>query len=125
MSSRVLLVDDSVSVGRQLERILADHPAYEVVGHAQNGAEAVKLFASKKPELIVLDIVMPVMDGLQALRAILSMDENARVVMVSSVGGVGEKAAEALRLGARAVISKPFEPKEVISTFDRVLAEEG
>lgn len=124
MASRVLLVDDSVAVGRQLERILAEDERYEVAGHALNGAEAVKLFASEKPDLVILDIVMPVMDGLQALRTILGLDKAARVVMISSVGGVGEKAAEALRMGARAVISKPFEPDEVLSTFERILAEE-
>lgn len=124
MGSRVLLVDDSVAVGRQLERILAEDCRYEVVGFAKNGAEAVKLFAAESPDLIVMDIVMPVMDGLQALRTILGMDKAARVVMISSVGGVGEKAAEALRMGAKAVVSKPFEEDEVLSTFERILAEE-
>jgi two-component system, chemotaxis family, chemotaxis protein CheY len=125
MGSRVLLVDDSVAVGRQLERILAEDERFDVVGQARNGAEAVKLFVAERPDLVVMDIVMPIMDGLQALRTILGMDKKARVVMISSVGGVGEKAAEALRMGARAVVSKPFEAEEVLSTFDRILAEEG
>jgi two-component system, chemotaxis family, chemotaxis protein CheY len=125
MGARVLLVDDSLSVGRQLERILAEAAQYEVVGQARNGAEAVKLYAAEKPDLVVMDIVMPVMDGLTALRTILGMNRSARVVMISSVGGVGEKASEALRMGAKAVVSKPFEPDDVLATFDRVLAEEG
>ena len=125
MGSRVLLVDDSLAVGRQLERILAEDERFDVVGHARNGAEAVKMYASESPDLVVMDIVMPIMDGLQALRTILGMNKSARVVMISSVGGVGEKAAEALRMGARAVVSKPFEAEEVISTFARILAEEG
>ncbi len=125
MGSRVLLVDDSLAVGRQLERILAEDARYEVVGHARNGAEAVKLFAAERPDLIVMDIVMPVMDGLQALRTILGMEKTAKVVMISSVGGVGEKASEALRMGAKAVVSKPFEGSEVLSTFERILAEDN
>lgn len=126
MTAKVLVVDDSVAVGRQLERILSSAvDRFEIVGIAKNGAEAVKLFAIHSPDVVLMDIVMPIMDGLQALRAILSRDANARVVMVSSVGGVGQKVTEALKLGARAVVSKPFEEDELLVTLDRVLAEGG
>lgn len=126
MAAKVLVVDDSVAVGRQLERILMSSvDRFEIVGVARNGAEAVKLFATHSPDVVLMDIVMPIMDGLQALRAILSRDENARVVMVSSVGGVGQKVTEALKLGAKAVVSKPFEEDELLVTLERVLAEGG
>lgn len=124
MPARVLLVDDSLAVGRQLQRILGESDRYEVVAQAMNGAEAVRLYAAERPDLVLMDIVMPVMDGLQSLRALLGVDRGARVVMVSSVAGVGEKAAEALRNGALAVISKPFEPEVVLATLDRALAGE-
>jgi two-component system chemotaxis response regulator CheY len=125
MSPRVLVVDDSLAVGRQLDRILADAGRFTLEPQARNGAEAVKAYASGRPDVVLMDIVMPVMDGLQALRAILGMDARARVVMISSVGGVGEKVAEALRLGALAVVSKPFEAGEVLATLDRVLTGEA
>jgi len=124
MAARVLVVDDSLAAGRQLERILSEDADHEVIGQVKNGAEAVKRYAADRPDLVVMDIVMPVMDGLSALRAILATDPDAKVVMISSVGGVGEKVAEALRLGARAVVSKPFEPDDVLATIDRVLSEE-
>ena len=122
MAARVLLVDDSLAVGRQLERVLGGVDRYEVVGQAMNGAEAVRRYAQAQPDVVLMDIVMPVMDGLSALRAVLGVDPTACVVMLSSVGGVCQKVAEALRLGARAVVSKPFEPDDVLSTLDRVLS---
>lgn len=124
MAARVLLVDDSLAVGRQIERILGEADRYEIIGQAKNGAEAVKLYATEQPDLVLMDIVMPIMDGLTALRTILGIAPKARVIMVSSVGGVGEKVAEALRLGAKAVVSKPFEPDDVLTTLDRVMAGE-
>ena len=123
--ARILVVDDSLAAGRQLERLLVEQGSHDVVHHARNGAEAVKQFVADAPDLVMMDIVMPVMDGLQALRAILGREPGARVIMVSSVGGVGEKVNEALRLGARAVVSKPFEADDVLATVERVLAEES
>ncbi|RMG19447.1 MAG: response regulator [Deltaproteobacteria bacterium] len=122
MAARILVVDDSAAVARQIERIGAESKRFEVVAHAKNGAEAVRLYAAERPDLVLMDIVMPVMDGLQALRAILGLDARARVVMLSSVGGVGEKASEALRLGAREVVSKPFNFDDIVAAVDRVLA---
>ena len=64
-----------------------------------------------------MDMNMPVMDGLTALRTVMAMDPNAKVVMVTSLGGVGDKFAEALRLGAKTVISKPFDAEVVLKTL--------
>ena len=124
MGVRILLVDDSSAVGHQLARIARESGRFEIVAHARNGAEAVKLYATSRPDVVLMDIVMPVMDGLQALRAILGLDAMAKVVMLSSVGGVGEKASEALRLGAREVLSKPFLAEDVLAAIDRVTQEE-
>jgi two-component system chemotaxis response regulator CheY len=123
MATRILVVDDSLVVARQLEGILRDDARFEIAGHAKNGAEALTVYASERPDIVFMDIVMPVMDGLQALRALLGVDAGARIIMVSSVGGVGEKASEALRLGACAVVSKPIDRDEIIRTLDRVLEE--
>lgn len=113
MRRKVLVVDDSVAIARQLTRLVEGFGGYEVVGHAKNGAEAVKLFKSLEPEIVLMDIVMPMMDGIQSLRTLLRLDPEARVVMISSMGGVGSKVEESLRLGARSVISKPFEPEKI------------
>ncbi len=114
---KVLIVDDSISVARQLEKILTESGDFEVVGHGKNGMEAIKLHQSLHPDIICMDMNMPVMDGLTALRTLTALDKNVKVVMVTSLGGVGDKYAEALKLGARNVISKPFEQETVLKVL--------
>jgi len=123
LATRILVVDDSLVVARQLERILSEDDRFEIVGRAENGAEALAAYANHAPDIVFMDIVMPVMDGLQALRALLGVDRSAKVVMVSSVGGVGDKAAEALRMGACAVVAKPIDSDEIMRTLEAVLAQ--
>jgi two-component system chemotaxis response regulator CheY len=72
-----------------------------------------------------MDLVMPEMDGLQAIRSIMAMDKNARIVVISSAGGVGEKVMEALRFGAKSVISKPFDPGKVVEALKGLSQGEG
>jgi two-component system chemotaxis response regulator CheY len=104
-------------VARQLEKMVTSTGEFEVIGHAKNGAEAIKVNQSEDPDLICMDMNMPVMDGLTALRNIVAMDRNVKVVMVTSLGGVGEKFTEAIKLGAKNVISKPFEAETVLQTL--------
>ena len=113
----VLIVDDSISVARQLEKMVTSTGEFEVIGHAKNGAEAIKMKQAQKPDLICMDMNMPVMDGLTALRNLIAMDRNTKVVMVTSLGGVGEKFTEAIKLGAKNVISKPFEAENVLQVL--------
>jgi len=110
---KVLLVDDSLAIARQLQRIVEDTEGFEVVGHAKNGIEGIKLFMSLRPDLTFMDIVMPEMDGLQAIRSIKNLDKDARILVISSAGGVSEKVTEALRFGAMSVVPKPFDPEKV------------
>ncbi len=114
---KILIVDDSISVARQLEKIVTGSGQYEVAGHAKNGAEAIKMKQAAQPDIICMDMNMPVMDGLTALRTIMALDPNAKVVMVTSLGGVGDKFTEALKQGARNVISKPFEADNVLEVL--------
>ncbi len=114
---RVLIVDDSLTVARQLRAILEAAGDFEIVGHAKNGIEAVKQYRTDNPDLVLMDIVMPEMDGLQATRAICALDPKARVVVISSAAGVGDKVTEALRLGARNIISKPFDAETILSVL--------
>ena len=123
MSHKVLVVDDSIAIARQLTKMVEGFGGYQVVGHAKNGAEAVKLFKTLGPDIVLLDIVMPMMDGLQSLRTLMRLDPEAKVIVISSVGGVGQKVEEAIRLGARSVVSKPFEEDKVKSVLERVLQE--
>jgi two-component system chemotaxis response regulator CheY len=111
---KVLVVDDSLSVARQLEKIIADSGDFTCVGHAKNGAEAIKMNHTENPDIICMDMNMPGMDGLTALRSLVVLDKDVKVVMVTSLGGVGDKFTEALKLGAKNVISKPFGAENVL-----------
>jgi two-component system chemotaxis response regulator CheY len=111
---KVLVVDDSLSVARLLEKIISESGDFTCVGHARDGAEAIKMNHTENPEIICMDMNMPGMDGLTALRTLSAMDKEVKVVMVTSLGGVGDKFTEALKLGAKNVISKPFESDNVL-----------
>jgi len=117
---KILLVDDSMTSLDLLEKVFVGKDDFEIIGRARNGAEAVKLYQTHQPDLVFMDIIMPIMDGIQALRMIMQLNKEARVFMVSSVGGVGEKAAEVLRLGARGIIAKPFESEEIFKMMEAV-----
>ena len=105
----VLIVDDSRTVLAQIEKAVAANDGVEVVGTARNGAEAVKQASQLRPDLVLMDIVMPDVDGLAALRLIQSKNPETRVAMLSSVGAMASKAEEAFRLGAIQVLSKPID----------------
>ena len=117
---RVLIVDDSIAVSRQLEKIVASSEEFEVVGQGRNGAEAIKLCQQLKPDIVCMDMNMPVMDGLTALRTLMQLMPDLQVIMVTSLGGVGDKYAESIRLGAKDVISKPFEKESVLEQLRKL-----
>ncbi len=117
-TKKVLLVDDSIATAKQLEKIVEVTEGYEVAGHALNGIEGIKMFMSIRPDVVFMDIVMPEMDGLQAIRSIKNLDKEAKIVVISSAGGVGDKVTEALKFGAINVIPKPFEPEKVKELLD-------
>jgi len=110
---KVLIVDDSIATAKQLQKIVENTDGFEVAGHALNGIEGIKMFMSTRPDVVFMDIVMPEMDGLQAIRSIKNLDKDAKIVVISSAGGVGDKVTEALKFGALNVVPKPFEPSRV------------
>ncbi len=119
----VLLVDDSRTVLAQLERILGDIEDVAIVGIASNGAAAIRMTNESMPDLVLMDIVMPGLDGLSALRTIKSMHPEIRIAMVSSLSGDATKAEEAFKLGACQVLGKPFDVDLIESLIEHVRKE--
>jgi two-component system, chemotaxis family, chemotaxis protein CheY len=117
---KIVIADDSITVARQLEKIIAGSGEFEVVAQARNGLEAIAMYRLHHPDILCMDMNMPGMDGITALRTLVALDRQAKVVMVSSLGGAGDKFTEAIRLGAKAVISKPFEAEELLETLRRL-----
>lgn len=119
MASRptVLLCDDSRALRMLAARQLSDS-GFEVVGEAGNGHEAVDRYQALKPDLVLMDLVMPECDGKQALGRILSLDPAARVVILSSLGAQAD-IEECLKLGARSYLQKPIDPE----AMERVLRQ--
>jgi two-component system chemotaxis response regulator CheB len=116
----VLLVDDSRTVLSQIEKVVEASEEAEIVGTASNGAEAIQKASELKPDLVIMDIVMPDIDGLAALRMLQAKQPEIRVAMLSSVGGMASKAEEAFRLGAVQVLGKPVDAE----TLEALLTQE-
>ncbi len=117
--ARILICDDARFMRLMLSRIITKM-GHEVVGEASNGEEAVKLYHQLRPDIITLDVVMPKMDGLNALRKILALDPNAKVLMVTAIGNQ-TMVLNAMRLGAREYVVKPFRIGEVVRALNKLL----
>lgn len=110
---KILLVDDAAFMRMRSAKLLTEH-GYEVA-EAENGQEAVTKYQSWGPDLVLMDITMPVMDGITATREIRSLDPGAKVVMVSALGQQ-TMVIEAIKAGARDFVVKPFEPEKILAT---------
>ncbi len=116
---RVLIVDDTAFMRKLLRNILFSG-GFDIVGEAENGKQAVEMYKQLKPDLVMLDIVMPEMNGIEALKAIKQMDPNAKIIMCTAVGQ--EKIVKAaIKLGAKGYIVKPFQAQKVIEEAKKVL----
>jgi two-component system chemotaxis response regulator CheY len=122
-AKRVLIVDDAL-IMRQRIKDIAEESGWQVVGEAKDGEEAVALYQQEKPDLVTLDIVMPNMDGVAALKRMIQEDPHARVVMVSAVNQK-KKLAECIEAGAIDFIVKPFEKASLRRFFDKYLNAEN
>jgi len=120
---RCLVADDSEFARGNIARVI-EKLGGSVVGEAGSGEEAVALFGRLRPDLVLLDITMPELDGVEALRRIRDQDGAAKVIMVSSLGHK-EMVWQAIRLGARHFITKPFTPEYAGLVIGSVLAGEA
>ncbi len=119
MSIKILVVDDAIFMRSIIRDIFARQP-FVIAGEAENGVEAVRLFKELRPDLTTMDIVMPQMDGITALKEIMGVDPTAKVIMCSALGQE-TLIAEAIEAGARDFIVKPFQPARVLRVVQSVL----
>lgn len=116
---KVLIVDDTAFMRKLLRNILFS-AGLDVAGEAENGKEAVELFKQHKPDLVTMDIIMPEMNGIEALKKIKSIEPNAKVIMCTAVGQE-QMVKAAIKLGAKGYIIKPFQAPKVIEEVKKVL----
>jgi len=116
---RILIVDDAAFMRKVLRDILATR-GFEVIGEAENGDVAVEMYCRLKPDLTLMDIVMPKKDGISAVKSIISKDPNAKIVMCSSLGQQA-MVMEAIQAGAKDFIVKPFQKEKVIEVVNNNL----
>ena len=119
MGKRVLICDDAAFMRMMIKDILTKN-GYEIAGEAENGAIAVEKYSELQSDLVLMDITMPEMDGIQALKKIRANDGNANVIMCSAMGQQA-MVIEAIQSGAKDFIVKPFQPDRVLEAVKKVI----
>src|SRR5579872_4551730 len=119
VAKRVLITDDALFMRVTLKNILTNN-GYEVAGEATNGRESVEMYRALKPDLVTMDITMPEMDGISAVREIKKLDANAKVIMCTAMGQKN-MVMEAMSAGARDFIVKPFQPEKVLESLQKLI----
>lgn len=119
MNSTVLVCDDAVFMRTMIGDILTE-AGLDVIGEASSGKDAVAKYKLLRPDLVTMDIIMPEMGGIDAVRAITEFDPQARVLMCSAMGQQA-LVAEAIQAGAKDFVVKPFQPSRVLEAVQRVL----
>jgi len=118
MAKRVLIADDSEFMRNLLREILDGD--FDIVGEAENGVEAVDLYNEHDPDIVMMDIVMPIRSGIEATDEITDNNPDAKVIMCTSVGQE-EKMKEAIKAGASGYITKPFQKPNVLEAINDVI----
>jgi len=119
VSHTVLVCDDAIFMRTMITDILRES-GFDVVGEAETGAQAVEKYKQLRPDLVTMDIVMPDMGGIDAVREITRFDAAARILMCSAMGQQG-LVVEAIQAGAKDFVVKPFQPSRVLEALQRVI----
>ncbi|QIB26183.1 response regulator [Caloranaerobacter azorensis] len=117
MGKGILIVDDAAFMRMMIKDILNKN-GYEVIGEADNGAKAIEKYKELKPDLVIMDITMPEVDGIQAVKEIKKLDENAKIIMCSAMGQQA-MVIESIQAGARDFIVKPFQADRVLEAVKK------
>jgi two-component system chemotaxis response regulator CheY len=119
LSNTVLVCDDAVFMRTLLSDILSQS-GFEVIGEAETGVQAIERYKQLRPDLVTMDIVMPDMGGIDAVREITKFDAEARILMCSAMGQQA-LVVEAIQAGAKDFVVKPFQPSRVLEAVQRVM----
>lgn len=119
MGKNIMICDDAAFMRMMIKDILSKN-GYNVVAEAENGAVAVEKYSELKPDLVLMDITMPEMDGIQALKKIKEKDSNASIIMCSAMGQQA-MVIESIQAGAKDFIVKPFQADRVIEAVKKVV----
>jgi len=121
VAQRILICDDAIFMRTMIADILTG-AGYEIAGEAESGLQAVERYKARKPDFVTMDIVMPDMGGIDAVRDISKVDANAKILMCSAMGQQ-QLVVEALQAGAKDFVVKPFQPTRVLDAVKRLLGE--
>ena len=116
---RVMVCDDAAFMRMMIKDILVKN-GYEIAAEAENGLKAVEQYSEAKPDLVLMDITMPEVDGIEAVRRIKALDPNANVIMCSAMGQQA-MVIEAIQAGAKDFIVKPFQADRVLEAVRKVI----
>lgn len=116
---KILIADDAKFMRITLSTMLSKDN-HEIIGEAVNGEEAIKLFKKLHPDLITMDITMPIVNGIDAIKEIIKLDHEAKIIVCSAMGQQ-KVVVEAIEAGAKDFIVKPFDEHSVLATINRVL----
>lgn len=114
----ILIVDDAAFMRMMIKDILSKN-GYNVIGEAENGAKAVEKYNELNPDLVIMDITMPEMDGIEAVKAIKGINSDANIIMCSAMGQQA-MVIESIQAGAKDFIVKPFQAERVIEAVSKV-----
>jgi two-component system chemotaxis response regulator CheY len=118
---RVLVVDDAIFMRRMISEILEEN-GMEIAGESDTGSDAIECYKKLKPDLVTMDIIMPEMNGIDAVREIIALDSQAKIVMCSALGQQA-LVQDAIAAGAKDFLIKPFNPSRVIEVVTKVLGQ--
>ena len=119
MEKKIMIVDDAAFMRMMIKNSLTTN-GYNNLIEAGDGLQALESYQTEKPDLVIMDIMMPNMDGIQALQAIKAFDKDAKIVMCSAMGQES-MVVDAIRFGALDFIVKPFKPDRILQTVQKVL----
>jgi two-component system chemotaxis response regulator CheY len=119
MANGILVVDDAAFMRMMIKDVLSKN-GYEILGEAENGQKAIEKYKELNPDLVIMDITMPEVDGIQAVKEIKKIDANAKIIMCSAMGQQA-MVIESIQAGARDFIVKPFQADRVVEAVKKVI----